>query len=354
MKNKFFTFIKPYLSVIDNGKFFRKPFSWLYVIIAIVSLLAPAYLIYNAVNLNNAYQYRERCRIEREIAWKEYQKVKEPYEKARTTIEQKEAEEKNARQNYNQASRNIYSYNYWGGGSTYNQQAADQAKYYEGILKTDQEEVEKASKEIEKLKPSYERTQKEYNSAREKHEGARTQYENIAIMGAFHGKNTSLSNIGIMEMGKLFGNGMQSSNDTSEDFSYESVGDTKAIIALVLYCIAILSAGWINFQIWWDRKSKVNLTSKEDDEFTAAPVVTHYIQTFGESFGTFTAVMGFFTALIIITCNVCFGKFGIRFLDMGYASIIIPIIYGFIIIIVFRVIAEAIKAIFAIANNTRK
>lgn len=34
MKEKFFGFIKPFLNYIDEGKIYRKPFSWLYLLMA--------------------------------------------------------------------------------------------------------------------------------------------------------------------------------------------------------------------------------------------------------------------------------------------------------------------------------
>jgi hypothetical protein len=50
MDNKFFTFIKPYLSYIDSGRFFRQPFSWLYTLFAGLNLLLPIYVFYNAAD----------------------------------------------------------------------------------------------------------------------------------------------------------------------------------------------------------------------------------------------------------------------------------------------------------------
>lgn len=50
MNNKLFTFIKPYLSFIDKGDFYRKPFSWLYALLAIINLLVPIYVFYQAVD----------------------------------------------------------------------------------------------------------------------------------------------------------------------------------------------------------------------------------------------------------------------------------------------------------------
>jgi len=41
MESKFFTFIKPFLSFIDNGEFYRKPFRWFYALMGIANLLLP-------------------------------------------------------------------------------------------------------------------------------------------------------------------------------------------------------------------------------------------------------------------------------------------------------------------------
>ncbi len=58
MDNKFFTFIKPYLSFIDNGHLFRKPFSWLYAVLAIGNLLIPFYVLYQAIR-NHIFDYAD-------------------------------------------------------------------------------------------------------------------------------------------------------------------------------------------------------------------------------------------------------------------------------------------------------
>lgn len=50
MDNKFFTFIKPYLSFIDNGNLYRKPFRWLYELLAIVNLILPILVFYYAID----------------------------------------------------------------------------------------------------------------------------------------------------------------------------------------------------------------------------------------------------------------------------------------------------------------
>jgi len=48
--NKPTGFISPYLNCIDNGSFFRKIFTWLYIAIGIVNLLVPLFTLYQVVD----------------------------------------------------------------------------------------------------------------------------------------------------------------------------------------------------------------------------------------------------------------------------------------------------------------
>jgi hypothetical protein len=50
MKEKFLNFIDPFLSYIDKGELFRKPFSWLYIAFAVLNAIAPFYLLYLAID----------------------------------------------------------------------------------------------------------------------------------------------------------------------------------------------------------------------------------------------------------------------------------------------------------------
>lgn len=50
MENKFFKFITPCIESIDDGRFFREPFYWLYLLMAIINLCIPFYLLYEAFN----------------------------------------------------------------------------------------------------------------------------------------------------------------------------------------------------------------------------------------------------------------------------------------------------------------
>lgn len=190
MENKFFTFIRPYLSYIDSGNLFRKPFSWLYTLIAILNLLIPFYVFYEAID-----------------------------------------------------------------------------------------------------------------------------------NGIFDSK-------------------------------------AKFIIVFLLLWLIIAFVGWISFQLWWDRKSKINLSSNSGDDFIATPALAHFLQTFGEWVGTWVGIVGFCFALlatIFLGDDAYFisSMIGFTFMDVGIIAIILMPILGFLIIVFSRFIAELIKALSAIANNTK-
>lgn len=134
---------------------------------------------------------------------------------------------------------------------------------------------------------------------------------------------------------------------------------TKFVIVFILIWLIIAIAAWISFQLWWDRKSKVMKTSNEGDEFLATPVFSHFIQTLGEWIGTWIGVVGSLSALL---ATIILGDqadylsilIGLNFLEAGYISIVLMIIYGFLIIVVTRFLAEQFRALSVIANNTRK
>ena len=50
MENKFFTFLDPILKLIDDGAFFRKPFRWLYMLLAALNLLVPIGVLVAAID----------------------------------------------------------------------------------------------------------------------------------------------------------------------------------------------------------------------------------------------------------------------------------------------------------------
>lgn len=133
----------------------------------------------------------------------------------------------------------------------------------------------------------------------------------------------------------------------------------KFIIVFLLIWIVIAFAGWIGFQIWWDRKNRVTDISSDKDEFVATPVFSHFIQTSGEWLGTWIAIVGFGTAVLTTIFLGDEARFfvnatGIGFLGTGFIAIFLMPIYGFLIIIASRFLSELFRAIAAIANNTKK
>jgi len=52
---KFLYFFKPYFDYIDRGSLFKKPFYWLYTVLAALNLLAPLVILFGAVS-NNIFE----------------------------------------------------------------------------------------------------------------------------------------------------------------------------------------------------------------------------------------------------------------------------------------------------------
>lgn len=131
---------------------------------------------------------------------------------------------------------------------------------------------------------------------------------------------------------------------------------SKFVIVFILIWLIIVFVSWISFQLWWDRKQKVMETSTKWDEFLASPVFSHFIQTLGEWIGTWVGVVGSLTALLatIILGDDAYSLSvltGIDFLKSGYTFIVLMIVYGFLIIVISRFIAEQFRALAVIANN---
>jgi hypothetical protein len=133
----------------------------------------------------------------------------------------------------------------------------------------------------------------------------------------------------------------------------------KFSVVFILDFVIILFSSWFWFQIWWDRKSRVVSTSREGDEFVATPILSHFIQTLGESVGTSIIILGFliplFTEIILgEESNYLESIINIQYISFGFKSVIISPILGFLIILVSRFLAEQFRALSSIANNTYK
>lgn len=132
----------------------------------------------------------------------------------------------------------------------------------------------------------------------------------------------------------------------------------EVIFVFILFWLIFALAGWLSFQLWWNRSTKVTETSTIGDDFIATPVFAHFIQTFGEWLGTWIAVVGFSFSLLTTIILGQDGQFlsmqlGLNFLRDGLLYIVLMPVYGFLIVVVSRFLAEQFRALASIANNTR-
>ena len=66
----------------------------------------------------------------------------------------------------------------------------------------------------------------------------------------------------------------------------------KGGVTLIVTGLFMIFALWIGFQLWWNRREKVNSFVTHGSEFVALPVFSHLFQTIGEWTGTFVVIAG--------------------------------------------------------------
>jgi hypothetical protein len=327
---------KPYLSIIDNGQIFRKPISWLYLALAVLMLLAPFYLIYTAISLNTANIKVENNKVKFEVFAAEFEKTRVAYDTISVNYNEGLDGVQNAYENYSQLNQNAENYkSYLAYGSYYAQEYENyksRAESWYSTWKSLEEENQVLAKKLEVLKPAFEKGMKQYNTLNADYLNALNNYERKRPEGAFHASNSKV----------------------------------LSVIALVLFCFFILIIGLINALVLWSRSVDLKQLNAENDKFTAIPVLSHFIQTIGETMATYIATMGFATVLIAVAFKTCFGVFGLGELyvvhierlsenyEMGIPYLLVPIIAAFFLLWFSKIIAEAIKTLVAIANNTQK
>ena len=140
--------------------------------------------------------------------------------------------------------------------------------------------------------------------------------------------------------------------EDSNFFEYYAAAASMILVVITFTC-------WISFQIWWNRRKSILEVSSDGDDFVATPVFAHFIQTTGESIGTFLAVGGTLSSLVAF---IIIGRQGFDYLEnfggdlfeAGAAVILLFPVYGYLTILVTRYFAELIRALASIANNTKK
>ncbi len=134
--------------------------------------------------------------------------------------------------------------------------------------------------------------------------------------------------------------------------------DLKFNLAFIVVLVVIAALSWFSFMIWWNRSGKVNKSSQSNDNFVAIPVYSHLVQTFGEWLGMYVGVGGFIMPILLMLFLGDDAYYFVRVLDLPFAasfvSSLMCVIYGFLIVVCTRVLAEFIRAIADIANNTSR
>lgn len=137
-----------------------------------------------------------------------------------------------------------------------------------------------------------------------------------------------------------------------------SFGGKFATFAILITLI-LIAAGWFSFQLWWNRMDKVAKITTPNDDFALTPVFAHLIQTSGEWFGCYIAIVGtlaslFATILLNGEGDQILSNSPLSFMSASVAGIITMPITGFFVICFSRFSAEMAKALVCIANNTKK
>jgi len=131
----------------------------------------------------------------------------------------------------------------------------------------------------------------------------------------------------------------------------------KFIFAFIFSWIVIVFACWIGFQMWWNRRKK--LANIGTSEFSATLIFSDILQTFGEWLGTLTAIIGAGAGLLASIflgddINYLFRAIGMSYLGFGPIVVIIGPIIGFFILILFRFLAEQLRLLASLVNNTKE
>lgn len=123
----------------------------------------------------------------------------------------------------------------------------------------------------------------------------------------------------------------------------------ELIFAIVWLIIAIFSFGY-----WMKRIKDLDKMYNPNDKFVVIPLGTNLFQWLGEWLALMLTVGGIF-AIIVSLADVHTSSFVLSLItSYGWYGGIIAIIVSIIIVFAFRLIAEKVRALAAIANNTSK
>lgn len=327
MKRKLFSYIRPSLTLLDNGRFFNKPIGWLYAAIAVFSLLLAVFLVYTTIWWNNSYQKTSESRkVYQEVLLPEYQKMKYAHDTLTKIVVNYGKVMNNAIDCLNDATKQADYYGtYASYGPEYKQiytNALDVQHQWELAFKDASDRWDLANSKLDVIKPKYEKLKRHFQKAEKEY----------------------LDSKSVFDMVDQFGTVIKG-NDAPRG---------KIIVGIILYSFMVFLVGILNFLLWWSRFLDLKTLIRVQDKFVVTPIAAHFLQTFGESLGIIVSIWGFFAELIQQVCHLTVGQFGLSYTQFGVFSIFIPIVVGFLIAFVFRIVAELLKAVVVIANNTGK
>ncbi|GAA3972949.1 hypothetical protein [Mucilaginibacter dorajii] len=132
----------------------------------------------------------------------------------------------------------------------------------------------------------------------------------------------------------------------------------KVVLAFLLILIFITVASVTGMLLWWNRKDKLEVITSNQDDFVATPIFAHFIQTSGENIAIWLFIAG--TGFSLIAGIFLSGENGYigSLIPMalpsgiGFAGIVLFPFLGYFTLVLFRFLAEQIRALAAIANNT--
>lgn len=134
-------------------------------------------------------------------------------------------------------------------------------------------------------------------------------------------------------------------------FRYSSA---SAIILAFLFFIVLCIGGWGSFVYWWRRKNQLKDVIDLNDHYIAITTISSFVKSLGDWLGLYIGFIGTLLAFIAEIGGLT-QFYEIPFLNsFMLRTIVICPIAGLIIIILGRFIAEFLRILVDIANNTRR
>lgn len=126
------------------------------------------------------------------------------------------------------------------------------------------------------------------------------------------------------------------------DMGFFKFAEGKAIFAFILVFIILCGGAWGSYLLWMNRKNKLKDIIQENNEFIAIPVVSHLTQTIGEWLGIYIGVIGTLCSLII----ALFAANELQYImPVSTGIFFLMPIYGFLIVVFARLLAELYRAL---------